>query len=150
MAIALKTARLRQDRKRIDGVVIGNLSALDPAGNPIVDFFGNPGGPVIARSIVPLGPDAVGRDAALSFENGNPGRPIVMGLLHHPAAPPAAVEVEADGERRVIEAGREIVLRCGKSSITLTRAGKIILRGAYLLSRSSGVNRIKGGSVQIN
>ena len=33
---------------------------------------------------------------------------------------------------------------------TLTRAGKILIRGAYLLARSSGVNRIQGGSVQIN
>ena len=31
-----------------------------------------------------------------------------------------------------------------------TKAGKVILGGAYVLSRSSGVNRIKGGSVQIN
>ena len=37
-----------------------------------------------------------------------------------------------------------------KASITLTSAGKILLRGAYILNRSSGVNRIKGGSVQIN
>ena len=44
----------------------------------------------------------------------------------------------------------EIVLRCGEASITLTRAGKVLIRGTYLLSRSSGVNRIKGGSVQIN
>ena len=45
-----------------------------------------------------------------------------------------------DGRRVEITAEEEIVLRCGESSITLTRAGKIILRGAYLLSRSSGVN----------
>ena len=32
----------------------------------------------------------------------------------------------------------------------LTRAGKVLIQGAYLLSRSTGVNRIKGGSVQIN
>ena len=55
-----------------------------------------------------------------------------------------------DGERLIFRANEEIVLRCGKASITLTKAGKIILRGAYVLSRSSGVNRIKGGSVQIN
>ena len=35
-------------------------------------------------------------------------------------------------------------------NIMLTRAGKVLIRGAYLLSRSSGANRIKGGSVQIN
>ena len=50
----------------------------------------------------------------------------------------------------VLSAEQEIVLHCGDASVTLTKAGKIILRGAYLLSRSSGVNRIKGASVQIN
>jgi hypothetical protein len=59
-------------------------------------------------------------------------------------------EVESDGERVVVSAEREIVFQCGEASITLTKAGKILLRGTYLLSRSSGVNRIKGGSVQIN
>jgi hypothetical protein len=55
-----------------------------------------------------------------------------------------------DGKRFVFTAEDEIVLRCGRASITLTRAGKVLIRGAYLLNRSSGVNRIKGGSVQIN
>jgi hypothetical protein len=63
------------------------------------------------------------------------------------------VEQAADAtipERLELMAEKEIVLRVGDASITLTRAGKIILRGTYVLSRSSGVNRIKGGSVQIN
>ena len=59
-------------------------------------------------------------------------------------------EAEAVPDRLELVARREIVLRCGNASITLTRAGKIILRGTYVLSRSSGVNKIKGGSVQIN
>jgi hypothetical protein len=59
-------------------------------------------------------------------------------------------EARLDGERIVLTAGQEIELRCGKASLILTRAGKVLIRGAYLLSRSSGVNRIKGGSVQIN
>ena len=59
-------------------------------------------------------------------------------------------ELFIDGKRVTFDAKEQIVLRCGKSSITLTRAGKILIRGAYLLNRSSGVNRIKGGSVQIN
>ena len=38
-----------------------------------------------------------------------------------------------------------------KKAVELSaKAGKAILRGAYVLSRSSGVNKIKGGSVQIN
>lgn len=62
----------------------------------------------------------------------------------------AAQTVRVDGKRLVIEGQEEIVLSCGESSITLTKAGKILIRGKYLLSRSSGVNRILGGSVQVN
>lgn len=58
--------------------------------------------------------------------------------------------VKVDGKRVLLEGHEEVVLKCGDSSITLTKAGKIIIRGKYLLSRSSGVNRILGGSVQVN
>ena len=58
--------------------------------------------------------------------------------------------VHVDGKRVVIEGQEEVVLMCGESSITLTKAGKVVIRGKYLVSRSSGVNRILGGSVQVN
>ena len=63
---------------------------------------------------------------------------------------PGQVEVDADGERLIVSAKEQVVIRCGKASITLTKAGKVLIQGAYVLSRSSGVNRIKGGSVQLN
>jgi hypothetical protein len=43
-----------------------------------------------------------------------------------------------------------VVLRCGDASITLTQAGKVIIRGNYIVSRSSGYNKIKGAAVDIN
>lgn len=58
--------------------------------------------------------------------------------------------VRVDGKRVVLEGQEEVVLKCGEASITLTRNGKVVIRGKYLLSRSSGVNRILGGSVQVN
>jgi hypothetical protein len=58
--------------------------------------------------------------------------------------------VDADGERLLITARHQLVLRCGKAAITLTQAGKVLIEGTYLSSRSTGVNRIKGGSVQLN
>lgn len=58
--------------------------------------------------------------------------------------------VHLDGKRVVLEGQEEVVLKCGEASITLTRNGKVVIRGKYLLSRSSGVNRILGGSVQVN
>lgn len=38
----------------------------------------------------------------------------------------------------------------GNAGIPLPRAGKIRIRGTCVLGRSSGVNRIQGGSVEIN
>lgn len=151
------------EQQGLDGVVIGKLVGLQDAGTPLVDFPANSSGaPLRARSIVSLGTEDVGRDAALTFEGGDLQKPLVLGLIQRPGGQQpqlpgvisngssSPVEMQVDGERIVFTAEREIVLRCGKASITLTRAGKVIIRGAYLLSRSSGVNRIKGGSVQIN
>jgi hypothetical protein len=147
---------------RIDGIVVGVLAGLDADGQPLVDFSPNPRGePLPARSTVAVDEATVGRDVALMFEGGDPGKPIMIGVIHRPEPPPvhdeassagpmSPVEVEADGEKVVVSAQRELVLRCGKASITLTSAGKILIRGAYVLTRSSGVNRIQGGSVQIN
>ncbi|MCS6326163.1 MAG: hypothetical protein H8K06_03605 [Nitrospira sp.] len=59
-------------------------------------------------------------------------------------------EMVIDGERLIIEGKEEIVLRCGSGSITLRKDGKIVIRGAHILSRSSGPHRIQGGSVSIN
>jgi hypothetical protein len=109
---------------------------------------------MVARSIVPVQKSDVGREVLVTFEAGDPSAPFILGLLHQQGQNPPAqgkpMEARVDGEHVVIEGKKEIVLKCGKASITLTRAGKVLIRGAYLLSRSSGVNRIKGGSVQVN
>jgi hypothetical protein len=136
---------------RIDGVVVATLAGFDDGGAPRVTFPGNPlRRAVSARSTVVLGATDVGKDVAVSFEQSDPSRPIVLGKLWQPEAAAPSVRAEVDKERLVLSADKEIVLQCGASSITLTKAGKVLIRGAYLLSRSSGVNRIKGGSVQIN
>lgn len=133
---------------RIDGVVIGVLVGLPEPSTPWVAFPGNPRAEGIpARTTAALAATDVGREVALLFEGGDPHRPLVIGCIQRPAG---SVGIEVDGQRLELSAEREIVLRCGAASITLTRAGKVLIRGTYVLSRSSGVNRIKGGSVQIN
>ena len=134
---------------RVDGVVMGRIASVDASGAVSVTFAGAPEQGFVARTTTPVTKEDEGREVALMFEEGNPRRPIVMGKMVSPLAT-GQTEAAADGRRVEINAEEEIVLRCGESSITLTRAGKIILRGAYLLSRSSGVNRIQGGSVEIN
>ena len=135
--------------KRIVGIVVGTLSGFNAEGSPCIDYPSNGAGELPARSTVSLSPADRGREVALMFESGEPSKPIVLGLIYHPVPAPT-VAVSKDEERLVLRADKEIVLQCGEASITLTKAGKVLIRGAYLLSRSSGVNRIKGGSVQIN
>lgn len=139
------------------GVVIGELVALGGENRqPWVLYPGQPGGAALmARTVVDLHGPHIGRAVTLMFDRGDPARPIVMGVLREGAGwpldePPGQVEVDVDGERMVVSARAQLVLRCGKASITLTRAGKVLIEGSYLLSRSTGVNRIKGGSVQLN
>ena len=88
---------------------------------------------------------------ALLFEGGDPARPAGGGPAG-PAGGDAGRPAVRDGVEEALQltAEREIVLRCGKASITLTRAGKVLIRGEYIFSRSTGVNKIKGGSVQLN
>lgn len=149
--------------RRIAGVSIGIVATVEERGAVHVEYPANTAGcPLPARSIVKIEPQDVGREVVLMFEAGDPEKPIVMGFLQNPEAQGSnlldqllaksekATDVKVDGETLTFTAQKEVVIRCGKASITLTRAGKVLIRGAYLLSRSSGVNRIKGGSVQIN
>lgn len=140
---------------QLDGVVIGVLMSFTEAGMPLVAFPGNPSETgIAAHSTTIFNSDDIGCQVALLFEAGDPQRPIVIGRIQHPqniVQPKQKNTIaDLDGERLEFNAEKEIVLRCGKASLTLTKAGKIILRGAYVLSRSSGVNKIKGGSVHIN
>lgn len=151
------TAVLAADSAPITGALIGELIAMkDDGRTPLVRYTGQPGTAALsARSVVDLHGAHIGRQVALMFESGDPGRPIVMGVLGEADGwpleeRPGQVEVDVDGERLIVTAKEQLVLRCGKASITLTKAGKILIEGTYLLSRSSGANRIKGGSVQIN
>jgi hypothetical protein len=137
--------------------VIGRLVGFEPSGIGLVDHPKNASGSTLpARSVVPLTIEMLGREVVLMFEQGDFQKPIVMGIVQDPATPPERAAhqelriVEIDDQRLVFTAKREIVLRCGQASITLTRAGKVLIRGAYVLSRSSGANCIKGGSIQLN
>lgn len=166
--------------------VVGFIAGAAPGGALLVDFEGNAAGPLPARSTVPLDASAVlaalaaRREVVLIFERGDPGRPIVIGLVEPPApllelmlgepfseetdplsdaseavdagaAPRAAAAIATvDGQRVLLEGRDEVVLRCGEASITLRRNGKVIIRGAYVETHAAGVNRIKGGAVRIN
>lgn len=147
----------------IHGVIVGRL--VSQRGEQcLVDFKENPKGePLVARSVIKVSSRDVGRDVLLVFERGILDRPIIMGMIQ-PQSKSSEVTVldqilskadesrvvEVDNERLEIMAEKEVVLKCGKASITLTKSGKVLIRGEYIQTRATGMNRVKGGSVQIN
>jgi len=144
------------ERKPVEGIRLGNLVGLTGDGGFLVHFPNSPDNqPVRALAAVEIQEDRLGREVALAFVDGDIQQPLILGFIQVAASEAASsesklFEVQQDDKRLVISAENELILKCGESSITLTKAGKVLIRGKYLLSRSSGPNRIKGGSVQIN
>lgn len=139
------------------GVFIARLHGFDVNDKPIIAHLEQlPGELIAARTTVPLTQQMIGADVVLVFEQGKAWRPIIIGVLQS-GVPPVdarkksqAVSILADDERFLVDAEREIVLRCGDASITLTRCGKVIIKGKYVLSRSEGYNKIKGAVIDLN
>lgn len=151
----------------IEGTRIGRVVRIDEGGQVFVDFSGSNSGPMLARATSSAKADLLstvdpaGREVLLTFINNDPRLPVIVDTMHSlidEIAKPSSEwldkeepqEVIMDGKRIVFEAEQEIVLKCGKASITLTRVGKVLIRGEYVLSHSSGENRIRGGSVSVN
>lgn len=147
------------------GVCVGTLVGADPEGGLRVVYPGQPeAGGLPARTTVIVAPQDAGRQVVLVFEEGDPYRPIVLGLLQaRPVrtedtaadvvgsiSPRARRHVRVDGERVQIEARRELVLQCGKSSITLRADGQVYVKGVKIVSRARGLHKIRGANVRIN
>ncbi len=155
-------------QERIVEPRVGWVVSVGEGGVLMVDYAGNVHGPLPARTTLTLEPEAATRaardrqGAVLLFENGDSSLPLVVGLLQVPSPTPLTDailersledvprEARVDGQQVVIEGREEIVLRCGKASLTLRRNGQVLLRGVNIRNEAEQVQRIKGGKVQIN
>ena len=137
---------------------IARFQGFDHNDQPLV--VGAPGLPheiLAAQSTIVLRHRDIGSAVVLLFQDGNVRRPIIVGVVQdrHESHDRSGdgdrnVTIHADEDRFVVTAEREIILRCGDASITLTRAGKVIIKGTSIVSRASGHNKIKGAAVEIN
>lgn len=141
----------------IAGAVTARLHGFDHDDHALVSGLAQlPGEVVAARATLALRQQMIGEEVVVLFDEGDARRPIIIGVVQSrsiptdTAAPDQQVSIQADDDRFVVTAEREIVLRCGDASITLTRAGKVIIKGNYILSRSTGYNRIKGAAIDLN
>jgi hypothetical protein len=154
----------------IEGAQIGRVVRRDEERRVWVDYDGNPNGPMVAKlcgavcdKLSALS-DIADIDVLMIFEGGRENRPVIIDAIYdnldefleeaclEPQGKPDIARMDAivDGRQMTFDAKEQIVLRAGRASITLTKNGKVVIRGAYVLTRSSGVNRILGGSVKIN
>lgn len=148
--------------ERIEGARVGVVVSASP---PRVEVPGI--GPVEARLAAAVDDAALARAAAdrqeavLLFDGGDPRRPVLVALLRSatphldavlagplPAGPERVARL--DGKRVVLEGRDEVVLTCGRASLTLRRDGRIVLRGVNVVSEAAEVQKIRGGKVQIN
>lgn len=147
----------------VSGVVIGTIEGVAKDGHPLVTWPNGGGSVVAARTVWMASPpnwlDCEGLRVVLGFANGEESRPILLGLLDAPPTKTRVSEVTKEESESLhtlrpkvlrIESEQELVLECGEAKIALRADGRVVILGGYLLSRSKGVNKIKGGSVQIN
>jgi uncharacterized protein involved in type VI secretion and phage assembly len=150
---------------RIEGARVARVVSARGA-EVSVEVEGVRRGSVVARVSAALDDAALARaarerqEALVVFEDGDPSRPVVVALLRSRtplidaalAGPLPAGEKTArvDGRRVEIEGREEVVLRCGKASITLRRDGKVVVRGVNVVTQADAVQKIRGGKVEIN
>ena len=139
--------------------LLGTLARWSAEDGLVVDYPGNPAGPRQAVSIVALSEEELSAIVAsrqpLVIAFTSEGSPIVMGVVQPVPSRKSEranekTKAVVDGEEVVLEGSERVELRCGKASIVLTKAGKVLIQGTYLSSRSSGAQRIRGGSVEVN
>lgn len=154
-----------EPRERIEGPRVGRVVSCR-AGEVKVEVPGRSAA-VTARLSAALDDATLERaardrqEALLLFEEGDPARPVIVSLLrsatpHLDAAlttgplPAGEKVARVDGRRVEIEGREEVVLRCGKASITLRRDGKVVVRGVDVVTQADAVQKIRGGKIRIN
>jgi hypothetical protein len=139
---------------QIPGVLSAEVSGVDGNGSPLVGWNGLAA--IAARAVwtpgAPPWRECIGARVLIGFLDGDEAQPIVLGLLEPPPTADSAGEPRGEKmpETLRVAAGRELVIECGEAKISLRKDGRIEIRGTHLISRASGPNKIKGGSVFIN
>jgi hypothetical protein len=75
---------------------------------------------------------------------------VVIGRIGPSHAPPEREPGVDVPDELVIEAKKNLTLKCGDGSITIREDGKILIKGKDLVSHAQRLNRIRGGAVSIN
>ena len=156
-----KLKRPTEVANHIPGIVVGVIAGESETGRPMVRW----GGHLRAQAVTavwmadpPKWSVCIGLRVIVGFEDGDEARPLLLALLDAPrandavAVAPGTDEAVTSIKPKVlrIESEHELILQCGQAKLALRADGRVLILGGYVLSRSKGVNKIKGGAVQIN
>jgi hypothetical protein len=126
------------------GVFVG----LSADGCPMVEYSGNKPGPVLARTAISTADP--GDTVLLLFEDGDPARPIIIGVVRDRFEPRFPQQVKITGKEIFLEGAETVSLCSGESTLTLRKDGRATLKGREVLTRASRTNRVRGATVKIN
>ena len=144
-----------------EGIQTGIVDSITPEGMIVVKSGASKISCYFIRSSA-IPPDiTIGDSVAWTPSSSEKGSGYVLGLIepYQPKADrlaekftkqktPNITSIEDEVIR--IKADKGLVIECGKSSIILSKDGKLQLKGNELLSRARGMNKIKGAGVNIN
>lgn len=143
-------------RASVPGLVTGVVMGAERDGRPVVSWEGS-SGPRAAETVwfstPPDWPACCGVHVVLGFAGGDQTRPLILGFIDPPTFVAPSSKEPGDTKKPEVlhlESEQELILECGKAKIALRADGKVTILGGYVVSQSSGVNKIRGGSVQIN
>jgi hypothetical protein len=129
------------------GFISGNVVSLQRDGQIFVDFVQNPLGPLPARTLTE---DLhVGAKVLLTFDGGDPTRPIVLGIIYDRSRVQGRT-LHLRASRIVLEADNELSLKCGEGAFEARRDGRVSVKGRDVVSHASRTNKVRGATVQIN
>jgi hypothetical protein len=127
-------------RDHVPAITVGKIASIDGQGRVLVSLGEGRIVPArlstTVRRAEALEAAASGTPALLLLEDGVEAPPILVGLVRDRLEYP--------------DAHQALTLRCGESSITLRRDGKVIIKGEEIVSRARGTNKVKGAIVKIN
>lgn len=143
----------------------GVLEAPSVPGRIYVSYGGSPPIPAENYSMLEdtelLKPENRGLEVLLLFEEGDPSKPVIVSargsLFQKILKKTVSKELKAipqmvhiNGHRIELEAAADLILRCGKSLISITNKGVIRFEGTDIEMMSHGENRIKGSTIELN
>ncbi len=139
------------------GARVGKVVSVTPEGVPLVDFPGNPHGPLAARlALAASDGERLSRcwaevEVLIVFADLDMRQPLLTGIIRHSLDEVQQHVTDWEGFRQLcLRAQEELTMECGDARITLRRDGKVVIVGREILSRAQGSHRIRGATVDIN